>query len=82
MVLTAIAENNLSQFEPGEPIEAVEWLKQRIRTTRSDKRGGVQFNPQVEAAARAAERAVALYQQGDVEAAKPLALEALKLLNG
>jgi hypothetical protein len=82
MVLTAIAENNPSQFEPREPAEAVTWLKRRIRITRNDKGGGVQYNPEIEAAARAAERAVALYQHGDVEAAKPLALEALKMLNG
>jgi hypothetical protein len=82
IVLTAIAENSPSNFEPGEPAQAVAWLEQRIRITRLDKGGGVQYNPQIEAAARAAERAVALYQQGDIEAAKPLALEALKLLNG
>jgi hypothetical protein len=35
----------------------------------------------MKAAARAAEGAVALCQQGDVEAAKHLAMEALKILN-
>jgi hypothetical protein len=37
MVLTAIAENNPSQFEPWEPAEAVTWLKRRIRIQRNDK---------------------------------------------
>ena len=80
MVLTAISENNPSQFEPDEPAKAVRWLQQRIRMTRNDKGGGTVYNHEVEAAARAAEQAVSLYQRGDAEEAKTHALEALKAM--
>jgi hypothetical protein len=78
-VLTAVVENNPSQIQPGEPAQAIAWLKQRIWIRGSDKGREPEHHPEIEAAARAAERAFALFQRGDVDAAKPLALEALKM---
>lgn len=80
MILTAIAENNSSQFESHKPAQAVTWLKQRIRIQPNDKGRGIQHDRQIEGAARAAEKAVALFRSGKVEEAKPFALEALKAL--
>jgi hypothetical protein len=79
-VLAAIAENNPAQIEPGQPVQAVAWLKQRIWIEPHHTVKEPQFNPGMEVVWRAAEKAVALYESGDFEAAKPLALEALKPL--
>jgi len=79
-VLAAIAENNPSQIEPGQPVQAVAWLKQRIWIEPHHTVGEPQFNPGMEVVWRAAERAVALYESEHFEAAKPLALEALTTL--
>ena len=80
MVLTAIAENNPSQFEPDEPTRAVAWLRQRIRVQPNDKGRGVQYDPQIEKAAIAAEKAVTLWRSGKVDEAKLLALESLNAM--
>jgi hypothetical protein len=79
-VLAAIAENNASQIEPGQPVQAVAWLKQRIWIEPHYTVKEPMFNEGMELVWRAAEKAVALYERGDFEAAKPLALEALKPL--
>jgi hypothetical protein len=47
-----------------------------------DKGREAQHHPEMEAAARAAEQAFALVRRGEAEAAKPLALEALKAFTG
>jgi hypothetical protein len=81
LVPRATADNNpsliLAKVNP-----AVVWLKQRIRVQRNDKGGGIVYFTEVEAATRAAEQAASLFRRGDVEAAKPFALEALKHLDG
>jgi hypothetical protein len=82
IVLRAIADNNPSAIQPGEGETAVVWLKHRISVQRNDKGGGIVYSAEVDAAARAAEQAVSLFRRGDVEAAKPFALEALKHLGG
>jgi hypothetical protein len=80
IVLTALSKNNPSQFEPHEPSEMVQWLRQRIHLTRNDKGGGDQYNPEIEAAALEAQKAVSLYQGGDPDGARVHALEAMKAM--
>jgi len=82
IILTSVAENNPSGIQHGEPAQVVAWLTQRIRIARPDKGGGTVYNPEMATAARAAEEAFALFSRGEVEAAKPLALEALSKLGG
>ena len=82
IVLTAVAENNFSQIQPGEPAAAVTWIKQRIWTRGGDKGREPEHHPEIEASAHAAEQALALFRRGDVDAARPLALEALNMFTG
>jgi hypothetical protein len=82
IILTAVAENNPSAIQPREPEQAVAWLKQHTWLKGSDKEREAQYHPEIEAAARAAEQAFAHFRRGEVEAAKPLALEALKMFTG
>jgi hypothetical protein len=82
IILTAVAENNPSAIQPGEPAQVVAWMKQRIWIKGSDKGREAQHHPEIEAAARAAEQAFTLFRRGEVEAAKPLALEAMKMFTG
>lgn len=82
IVLTAVAENNPSQIQPGEPAAAVAWIKQRIWIRVGDKGREPEHHTEIEASARAAEQALALFRRGDVDAARPLALEALKMFTG
>jgi hypothetical protein len=82
IILTAVADNNPSQIHPGEPAAVVAWLKQHTWLKGGDKGREAQYHPEIEAAARAAERAFALFGRGEVESARPLALEALKMFSG
>jgi len=82
IILTAIAEDNASQIQPGEPAAVVAWLRARTWMKGEDKGREAQHHPEMEAAARAAEQAFALVRRGEAEAAKPLALEALKAFTG
>lgn len=78
IVLGAIAENNPSQIEQGEPEQAVAWIKQRIRMKGHDKGREAQHSPAMEAAWKAADKAVTLYNAGRADEARPFAAEALK----
>jgi hypothetical protein len=78
IVFSSIAENNPSQIEPGEPAQAAAWVKQRIWMKGNDKGREAQDMPEMEAASKAADKAVALYNEGKFEEAKPFALAALK----
>jgi len=69
-------------IQPGEGETAEAWFKQRISVQRSDKSGRIVYFAEIQAATRAAEQAVSLFQRGDVEAAKTFAREALKHLAG
>lgn len=82
LVLKAIAENTPTKIDPGEPAQAVEWIKERIRLERGDKGGRIQYNPDMDAAFHAANKAVFFYLRGDIENAQPFDLEALKALGG
>jgi len=59
---------------------ALAWLEQRIRLTRKDKGGGTVYNPDIDAAWRAMDKATSLFRKGDASGAKPFAEEALKQL--
>jgi hypothetical protein len=82
MILTAIAENNPSQIQPGETDEAVNWIKERVWMTPRDKGEKAQHYPHLEAAALSAEKAISFFERGNADAARPLALEALRMLSG
>ena len=53
-------------------------MKQRKWQSRKDDISKEEFNPTMAAAADAAEKAVIQFENGNIEAAKPYALEALK----
>jgi hypothetical protein len=80
MILTAIAENDPSRIQPGEPARVVAWLKQRVWLDPRDPGREPQHNPGMEPVWHAAEKAVASYEAGDFEAATSFALEALEPL--
>lgn len=78
IVLGSIADNKPDQIEPGEPEQAVAWLKARIWMQGNDKDREAKHQPQMERAWKAAIEAVALYKSGKSEEARQFAAEALK----
>ena len=78
LLLTAIAENKPSQIQRGELSMVLAWMKQRKWQSRKDDATKEEFNPTMAAAADAAEKAVIQFENGNIEAAKVFALEALK----
>jgi hypothetical protein len=78
IVLGAIADGNTADYDPSEVPEVVAWMRRHVRLRRPDKGGGEQYDPEMEAGAEAAQQAADRLSAGDIEGAKPFALEALK----
>jgi hypothetical protein len=80
-LLQGIIDGDLSQFYESEPREAVAWLKDKVYLTPEYKGShDREYQPDMDRAASATERAVAYWNSGDKDAARECAEEARKHL--